>query len=622
MRASLNVRIGLFSALLLVGGAALCSGQSDERLSGLIAQISAAPAVYRTPAAQARFSEEHGFGAAQPGDVQAAKAGLKACIEIAEMGTAGWGAVEILTQRFPQAVHVTSKQATYQGEGSVEDFVATLVMSETNKFKLAPPFFNYDVLSSFEPFLQSSSETARMGNEVTVLITFTFHAGAAALSAITGQPFGTDVAAWRSWWVQNPTMSPAAEAVVPREQEFVAEADEGALGGSDLSTIQLGGVYRIVLRTADEFEGTIEANDGVSLIIETRDRGAFSLRGELVESFELIAPPKSPAPGQSKAVVSEYSFDELLRLRPSGVVLVVHLSSSMTFTGMLASIDASGLKLNVDGSIIPISKEVVVRIERAVTDKLSPVKAMEAAVVPAVEAGPLDTVLVQNPSVDSYGRRGEVLVYAGKITEGKNSITLAMADGSSKEILRSDIVEVRKRSGDSFGDRVKRYAQPLFCPQGMSIVDIPPGKEGRPYFKVCIDKYEYPNREGEQPLGNLSFEQAEERCKAAGKRLCSEEEWQWSCSGLEGYAYPYGWNYDAAVCNTKGVGKFDVSGLSIRCVSKFGVYDMSGNIFEWVRGQDGSPRLAGGAYSKCNTASAGTLGDAKPQFGTRCCTSN
>lgn len=621
MKASMRHTMGLFGAVLLLS-VSLGGAQSDERLGGFIAQISAAPAVYRTPAAQARFSEEHGFGAMQSQDAQAAKQGLKACIELADMGTAAWGAVEILTQRFPQAEHVMSKQATYQGEGTVEDFVATLVMSETNKFKLTPPFFNYDVLSRFEPFLQSSSETARMGNEVTVVITFTFHAGAAALYAITGQPFGTDVAAWRSWWVQNRTMSPAPVAVVPPEQEFVAEAGGEALGGSDVSAIQLGGVYRIVLRTADEFEGTIEANDGTSLIIETRDKGAFSLRGELVESFELLAPPKSPAPGQSKAVVSEYSFDELLRFKPSGVVLVVHLTSAVTFTGTLASIDESGLKLNVDGSIIPMSKEVVVRVERADSDKFSSVKAAEAPVAPAVVEGPLDTVLVQNPKTDSYGRRGEVLVYAGKITDGTNSITLALADGTSKEIMRSEIVEVRKRSGDSFGEGIKRYAQPLFCPPGMSIVDIPPGKEGRPYLKVCIDKYEYPNREGEMPQGSLSFEQAEARCKAEGKRLCSEQEWQWACSGLEGYAYPYGWNYDAAVCNTKGVGKFDVSGMSSRCVSKFGVYDMSGNIFEWVRGMDGSPRLAGGPYSKCNTASAGTLGDAKAQFGARCCTSN
>ena len=155
----------------------------------------------------------------------------------------------------------------------------------------------------------------------------------------------------------------------------------------------------------------------------------------------------------------------------------------------------------------------------------------------------------------------------------------------------------------------------------MMLVDIPPGKAGRPFLKACIDKYEFPNREGTVPQVNVSYAQAQASCLQQGKRLCTAREWQWACAGLDGYTYSYGWNFDKEACNTEGRYP-EPSGKRSHCIGKFGAMDMVGNVFEWVTGDDGQPAAMGGPFSKCQTISPGPNGDPKPQTGFRCCKSN
>src|SRR5690606_26681041 len=43
--------------------------------------------------------------------------------------------------------------------------------------------------------------------------------------------------------------------------------------------------------------------------------------------------------------------------------------------------------------------------------------------------------------------------------------------------------------------------------------------------RYCIDKYEWPNVAGERPEVMNRFHQAQVKCAAVGKRMCSETEW-------------------------------------------------------------------------------------------------
>ncbi|MDD5672903.1 MAG: SUMF1/EgtB/PvdO family nonheme iron enzyme, partial [Chitinivibrionales bacterium] len=181
-----------------------------------------------------------------------------------------------------------------------------------------------------------------------------------------------------------------------------------------------------------------------------------------------------------------------------------------------------------------------------------------------------------------------------------------------------DLVRINKHTPEQFADPVARYAKPPFCTLDMVLVDSPPTKADRPYFKVCIDRYEYPNIKDSLPLANISYAEAAKICAGKGKRLCSAFEWQWACSGVEGYAYPYGWNFEKETCNTQSP---EPSGRRGRCASKFGAFDMTGNIWEWVSDADNGAVAMGGPASKCQTRSPG-FGDAKPTIGFRCCKGN
>lgn len=130
----------------------------------------------------------------------------------------------------------------------------------------------------------------------------------------------------------------------------------------------------------------------------------------------------------------------------------------------------------------------------------------------------------------------------------------------------------------------------------------------------CIDKYEYPNREGYTPKTSVSYYTAEKLCEDEGKQLCTEEEWEKACKGPSELRYPYGNVWNASKCNTQnsdGTNRaIAPSGSYKGCVSGYGVYDLSGNVMEWTKSvfssEDTEDRVVkGGSYTK-------------PDWATRC----
>lgn len=170
-------------------------------------------------------------------------------------------------------------------------------------------------------------------------------------------------------------------------------------------------------------------------------------------------------------------------------------------------------------------------------------------------------------------------------------------------------------------------------------------------MSFCIDRFEYPNRKGAYPIILVTWYEARDICKSAGKRLCTEDEWTFACEGEQATPYPNGYVRDPEAClNDRPWRQFhgeafiprggraamleldhlwqgQPSGSRPLCRSHFGVYDMTGNIDEWTRSSIPGERpsvLKGGYWgpvrTRCRPATkAHDEGHMFYQQGLRCC---
>jgi hypothetical protein len=182
------------------------------------------------------------------------------------------------------------------------------------------------------------------------------------------------------------------------------------------------------------------------------------------------------------------------------------------------------------------------------------------------------------------------------------------------------------------------------CPPDMASVDD----------RYCVDKYEaslvevlengderawspFTSVEGHTvravsdpgvvPQGYVSEVQAIEACSLSGKRLCRPAEWRKACMGPEPTTYGYGQSNEPGRCNDSGRspvaaiygatndlgerkqwnwdhmndpalnqldGTVAKTGSHEGCTNGYGVYDMVGNLHEWVADPNGT--FQGGYY--------------------------
>ena len=137
----------------------------------------------------------------------------------------------------------------------------------------------------------------------------------------------------------------------------------------------------------------------------------------------------------------------------------------------------------------------------------------------------------------------------------------------------------------------------------------------------CIDSHEFPGA-GSSPRTGVTFDAAKQACEGRAARLCSGSEWERGCNGKGGTPYPYGADWNAAKCNTQTEDGSERSvaatGSFKACKSAYGIYDMSGNVAEWVQ----EKVVKGGGANKPDYATrcdyqAG--GSSSPFVGFRCC---
>ena len=172
-----------------------------------------------------------------------------------------------------------------------------------------------------------------------------------------------------------------------------------------------------------------------------------------------------------------------------------------------------------------------------------------------------------------------VLVPAGEFTMGLNmedTETLAQSLGGQSKHYEAatpiqkitvdafyiDIYEVTNKDYKKFVEATKHKVPFSWEESGG---DIPEGK-------------------ADHPVVNVTWFDAVDYCKWAGKRLPTEAEWEKVARGKEGTYFPWGNKFNKSLCNTgesmkentMPVGKFP------KGVSSYGCYDMIGNAWEWT----------------------------------------
>ncbi|HUS28547.1 MAG TPA: SUMF1/EgtB/PvdO family nonheme iron enzyme [Kofleriaceae bacterium] len=197
-------------------------------------------------------------------------------------------------------------------------------------------------------------------------------------------------------------------------------------------------------------------------------------------------------------------------------------------------------------------------------------------------------------------------------------------------------------TSDDAGDAVPDAAGP--CPAGMAHITATSGA-------FCIDRHEGALEErasdgtwspaspfltvgtrtvravpaaGITPQGYISGVEAKAACAASGKHLCTSAEWLAACRGSANNVYPYGATHVAGACNDAysghpvvnyfgtSNGVFDSQhmndpginqqpdslakgGAFTQCTTPDGVFDMHGNLHEWI--DDAAGTFRGGFYA-------------------------
>lgn len=177
------------------------------------------------------------------------------------------------------------------------------------------------------------------------------------------------------------------------------------------------------------------------------------------------------------------------------------------------------------------------------------------------------------------------------------------------------------------------------CQEGMTHIDgfcidrWEASLKGHSPFDVPVSGGVAQAVQGVIPQGYISGEVAEAACKAVGKRLCTSSEWLRACQGPEISIFPYGNTYIDSACNegrslhpvielfseetdwspeqmndsriNQLPNTVDSTGSNPVCMSAEGIYDLHGNLHEWVADPSGTFR--GGFYVDAEINGKGCL---------------
>ena len=341
-----------------------------------------------------------------------------------------------------------------------------------------------------------------------------------------------------------------------------------------------------------------EARAGMSL----RERADVSLRAASAGSSGALGAPVT-GPGGSGA--------RLLAIEPGRAAAVTSLAGSEGSTrplpiGTMKPPAGRGLAYTLGIAAAGIACAAVVAVAMLRGDGET-VKSTAAAVMP--EAPEISDTPETTPPARCP--EGMALIPGGKFFMGSDNVD-SRALHSSRPAHRAEVtdfcidiheVTVAEHAVCSGTGECKRAHRDSFWPQGKTEKKAWEASRAA-YSPLCNEGQEGRER---HPVNCVTWEQADHYCRAQGKRLPKEAEWEYAARGSDGRVYPWGdeppdarhlngcgreclaWRaaaklsevpalYDAddGYPGTAPVGSFPVG------KTQAGLLDMVGNVFEWT----------------------------------------
>lgn len=203
--------------------------------------------------------------------------------------------------------------------------------------------------------------------------------------------------------------------------------------------------------------------------------------------------------------------------------------------------------------------------------------------------------------------RDMVLVPPGKarIGEGPDAREVTLSHGVYLDAMEVTTAQYRQCTTCPSAKAV--VLPPESLPVIMSMADAGPDDEGPPdpaqFIEAWTPKCNDVRGAGDHPINCVSFAAAEAYCTFRNKRLPTEAEWELAARGAAGRNYP--WGDDAPGCNracfdrngkcldaTDGISTCLAGGRPLDRTPE-GLFDLGGNVAEWVADGYASPPPAG-----------------------------
>jgi hypothetical protein len=163
------------------------------------------------------------------------------------------------------------------------------------------------------------------------------------------------------------------------------------------------------------------------------------------------------------------------------------------------------------------------------------------------------------------------------------------------------------------------------CPAGINCVDCVTTEPSASLYACSLP--------GVRPSRHLTWQQAARACENAGKRLCDTTEWAAACTAEGARALPYGDLWEEGRCNDASTGLITTvqTGSLSGCEGALpGLFDLVGNLYEWLSPCITTCAGAGGSYAVFPGAESlrcgwdmvpASLDDTMEDNGVRCCLS-